>query len=318
MDTLRVGTRRSALAMTQTQQIIDALQPYLDDHEVEKKEIVTKGDRILDVSLSKVGGKGLFVSEIEQALLAHEIDFAVHSMKDVPAKLAKGLCIAAIPKRQDPRDLLITKSVISIEDLPSHARVGTSSLRRLAQLKKIRPDLVIEPLRGNIDTRLRKLEEFDAIILAVAGLARMGWWKDEQLIVEQKQYIASPIPTSLMIPAVGQGALAIECREDDEKIIRLVASLHDETTALCVQQERAFLQAVGGSCEIPVGAYSVSLFANQHQFQAIIGSADGRELMVEKGILDRRPQSGEDFARNMLQNGAAKLLTTWSSQNGND
>lgn len=210
MRNIIVGSRRSKLAMTQTKWVIKKLEELNPDFTFEIKEIVTKGDRILDVTLSKVGGKGLFVKEIEQAMLSGEIDMAVHSMKDMPSALPEGLMVGCIPKREDPRDVLISKGRQKLADLKQGAVVGTSSLRRSAQLLQMRPDLEIKWIRGNIDTRLKKLEteDYDAIILAAAGLSRMGW-KDD--------VVTEFLDPESCLPAVGQGALAIECRGSDEE-----------------------------------------------------------------------------------------------------
>jgi len=250
--TIVVGTRQSALALTQTGQVIADLERLARELGLavrfETRRIVTKGDRILDVTLSKVGGKGLFVKEIEQELLAGGIDIAVHSMKDVPHTLEDGLVIGAVPRREDPRDALIARAARSIAELPRGARVGTSSLRRVCQLKRLRPDLALEPVRGNIDTRIRKLETegFDAIILAMAGLRRMGW----------EDRASAPIPVEDCLPAVGQGALGVECRADDEEMLSLLRRYNDETTARAVEAERSFLAELNGGCQVPIGAYA--------------------------------------------------------------
>ena len=218
------------------------------DCQFEIKKIVTKGDRILDVTLSKVGGKGLFVKEIEQALTDGEIDIAVHSMKDMPFELPEGLVVGAIPKREDARDALITRGNRSLDELPQGALVGTSSLRRASQLQHHRPDLRIESIRGNIDSRLRKLEEenFDAIMLAAAGLHRIGW----------QDRISEYLPPELCLPAVGQGALCIECRGGDAFVLDLLGKFQHEPTALAVRAERAFLGRLNGGCQVPLGAYA--------------------------------------------------------------
>ncbi|MCG7410189.1 hydroxymethylbilane synthase [Paenibacillus sp. ACRRX] len=305
MRKIRVGTRQSALALTQTGQVIAALEAICREYdlpfEFEMHKIVTKGDRILDVTLSKVGGKGLFVKEIEQALIDNEIDMAVHSMKDMPWELPTGLCIGAIPKRVDPRDCLIMSKGSSIDDLPQGAKVGTSSLRRSSQLQAYRKDLVIEPLRGNIDTRLKKLqtEGFDAIVLAAAGLFRMDW--------EDK--ITSHIPIDISLPAVGQGALAIECREEDEQLLQLLEHYHSEDTARAVRAERAFLGRMNGGCQIPIGAY-----AAQHEqtgqltLTGMVGSPDGSTILkvVKEG--DHPENLGNAVAEELLSQGAEQLL----------
>ncbi|AIQ54415.1 hydroxymethylbilane synthase [Paenibacillus sp. FSL R7-0331] len=253
MRKIIVGSRQSALALTQTGHVIDDLTRLSAEHgfgfTFEVHKIITKGDRILDVTLSKVGGKGLFVKEIEQAMLDKVIDMAVHSMKDMPSELPEGLINGAVPKRVDPRDCLIATGAASLEELAEGARVGTSSLRRSSQLAALRPDLVIEPVRGNIDSRLKKLEngEYDAILLAAAGLTRMGW----------QDRVTSYLEPEVCLPAVGQGALGIECREDDAELRRLLALYNDEQTALTVTAERTFLGALNGGCQVPIGAYAV-------------------------------------------------------------
>lgn len=277
-----VGTRQSALALTQTGQVIDQLKALSAEHDLpydfEIRRIVTKGDRILDVTLSKVGGKGLFVKEIEQALFDGEIDLAVHSMKDMPYELPEGLLNGAVPKRVDPRDCLITAGGIAFEDLPQGAKVGTSSLRRSSQLMHARPDLRIESIRGNIDSRIKKLENegFDAIVLASAGLHRMGW--------EDK--ISSYLSEEVCVPAVGQGALGIECRDDDADVRHLLSLLNDERTACTVAAERSFLGALNGGCQIPIGAHARIMQeppdgARVLELTGIVGSPDGAVLLKE-------------------------------------
>ncbi|REE69517.1 hydroxymethylbilane synthase [Paenibacillus taihuensis] len=277
-----VGTRQSALALTQTGQVIDQLKAICAEHglpyDFEIRKIVTKGDRILDVTLSKVGGKGLFVKEIEQALFDGEIDLAVHSMKDMPYELPEGLMNGAVPKRVDPRDCLISANGLSLEELPQGAKVGTSSLRRSSQLKYARPDLQIESLRGNIDSRIKKLETegFDAIVLAAAGLHRMSW----------DGKISSYLSEELCVPAVGQGALGIECREDDAQVRELLALLNDPLTALAVSAERSFLGALNGGCQIPIGAHATIVGEAEDgsallELTGIVGSADGTVLLKE-------------------------------------
>jgi hydroxymethylbilane synthase len=243
---LRIGSRGSQLALWQANHISALLRER--GHEVEIEVIHTTGDKITDVALAKVGTKGMFTKEIEEALAAGRVDLAVHSLKDLPTELPKGFEIAAITKREDPRDAFCSRKYSNIEDLPQGARVGTSSLRRQAQLKAIRPDLEIHPLRGNVDTRLRKLEqgEYDAIILASAGLRRLG--KTELI----KQIIAAEI----MCPAAGQGALGIEIRQGDEKIRELLKFLDDPAARAATTCERALLGSLGGGCQVPIGAFA--------------------------------------------------------------
>ena len=245
---LRLATRRSKLALAQARAYVDTLKATDPTLQVEELHIVTTGDKIQDRPLQDLGGKGLFIKEVEEALLDRRASFAVHSIKDVPAELAPSLCLAAMPKREDPRDALLSREGASLADLPQGAKVGTSSLRRRTMLLRARPDLTILPLRGNVDTRLRKLAEgqVDAIVLAAAGLVRLG-------LAAQATEILEP---DASLPAVGQGALGIECREDDEQVRALLATTDDQNTRICVTAERAFMAAVGGSCQLPVAAYA--------------------------------------------------------------
>lgn len=295
-----VGSRRSRLALAQTKWVIKKLESLGLPYEFEIKEIVTKGDKILDVMLSKMGGKGLFVKEIEQALYDGEIDFAVHSMKDMPAELPEGLVIAAIPQRVDPRDVLISKHHLSLDELPEGAVIGTSSLRRSAQLLNIRPDLAIKWIRGNIDTRLKKLKEenYDAIILAAAGLLRLDWSKEE---------ITQFLPTAVFLPAVGQGALGIECRADDQEIIALLKHIHDRESGLAVQAERAFLARIEGGCQVPVAAHA-TIQGKEIRLTALVGSPDGKTI-IKESMSGQEPMSlGESLADRLLEMGAREIL----------
>jgi hydroxymethylbilane synthase len=307
MRTIIVGTRQSVLALTQTGQTVERLQAISDEagfsYTFELKPIITRGDRILDVTLSKVGGKGLFVKEIEQALHDKEIDLAVHSMKDMPFALPDGLVIGAVPKREDPRDCLIGPGAQSVSILPQGAKIGTSSLRRGAQLKAARPDLVIESIRGNIDTRLRKLEEegFDAILLAAAGLHRMGW----------ADRITSYLPPEICLPAVGQGALAIECRADDEEVLALLARFNDIVTARTVAAERRLLGLLNGGCQVPIGAYAVTadhVAAGEIVLTGMVASPDGSLLLKETAAGSDPEAVGEKVAQALLARGADAIL----------
>ncbi|KOS02654.1 MULTISPECIES: hydroxymethylbilane synthase [Paenibacillus] len=303
MRTIVVGSRQSALALTQTGHVIEDLNAlcaeYGMDLQFVVKKILTKGDRILDVTLSKVGGKGLFVKEIEQAMLAGEIDMAVHSMKDMPSELPEGLVNGAVPRREDPRDCLITLGAKSLEDLPQGAKVGTSSLRRASQIKSMRPDLQLEPVRGNIDSRLKKLETegFDAIILAAAGLHRMGW----------KERITSYIPEEDCLPAVGQGALGIECRASDEELLALLRLYNDRDTSATVAAERTFLGVLNGGCQVPIGAHAV--WAGQEiSLTGMVGSPDG-EVILKETLQGNDPQKlGEAVAASLIAKGAEQIL----------
>ncbi len=305
---LRVGTRKSQLATTQTGDVVAALKKERPDLDIETVEIVTRGDQILDVSLSKVGGKGLFVSEIEKALQEGVIDLAVHSAKDVPAILAQGLVIGAIPTREDARDLLIVKHGQSLLELPEGARVGTSSLRRRAQLLAIRPDLEIVSLRGNIDTRLRKLQDLDAIVLAAAGIRRMGWLTENRVSTTGVAYEATPLTPFECVPAAGQGALAIECREQDTEVRELLAALHDREAARCVTAERAFLAEVGGSCQVPVGAYATPSFSRLN-LTAMLADASGNVVLRGALMGEDARELGRELAARMLASGGDRLLS---------
>lgn len=308
MRTITVGTRQSALALTQTNQVIERLKEIAEHAGIacrfELKKIVTRGDRILDVTLSKVGGKGLFVKEIEQALLDGAIDMAVHSMKDMPWERQEGLSIGATPLREDPRDCLVTRGNVSLSELPRGARVGTSSLRRSAQLLAFRPDLNVESIRGNIDSRLRKLEEegFDAIVLAAAGLHRMGW----------KDRISEYLSPDICIPTVAQGALGIECRADDAFMLDLLGRFEDADTALAVRAERQFLGRLNGGCQIPIGAYAVvkddDAGGKQLEMTAVVGTPDGSRLIKEWGRGSDPIQLGDLLADKMIEQGADRII----------
>ncbi len=300
MRKIVIGSRKSKLALTQTEWVIEQLKQFGLPYEFEVKKIVTKGDKILDVTLSKVGGKGLFVKEIEQAMADKEIDMAVHSMKDVPSELPEGFVIACVPKRVDFRDAFISKSGQKLDDLPAGSVVGTSSLRRGSQILSRRPDLEIKPIRGNIDTRLAKLdtEDFDAIVLAAAGLQRMGWSDD---------VVTEYLEPDVMIPAVGQGALAIECREGDKDLQELLQKLNDSHTELTTTAERAFLYKIEGGCQVPVGAHAV-MENNEVTVTAMVGSPDGQTLLKET-VTDRDPAAaGSKAADLLIERGAGKLV----------
>lgn len=308
MRKIIVGSRQSTLALTQTNQTIQLLQTLSSEaglaYTFEVKPIITRGDRILDVTLSKVGGKGLFVKEIEQALLDQEIDLAVHSMKDMPFELPEGLTIGAIPKREDPRDCLISNGNLSLDELPKGAKVGTSSLRRSAQLQAYRPDLQIESMRGNIDTRLRKLREegFDAIMLAAAGLHRMGW----------KDRITEYLAPEICLPAVGQGALAIECRNNDDKVLKLLALLNDPVTERTVAAERRLLGLLNGGCQVPIGAYAQTQADHAESdivMTGMVASPDGERMLKETVTGSDPYEVGSQAAQALLNRGAETILS---------
>ncbi len=269
METVTIGTRGSKLALWQADYIAERLRAEYPGLIVEEFLMTTKGDKILDAPLAKIGGKGLFTKEIEQAMLAGEIDIAVHSLKDMPTEVPDGLVITAITERYDPGDAFVSNTYASLDDLPQGAVVGTSSLRRKAQLLHARPDLVIKDLRGNVNTRLSKLDagEYDAAVLAVAGLKRLGFGGR----------ITEVLPKSMILPAVGQGALAIESRADDTTVRGLVAFLNDAPTVACARAERAFLARVEGGCQVPVGVYATP-DGESLNVEAVIASLDGKRL----------------------------------------
>ena len=298
---IRIGTRGSQLALWQANWVKEQLIRKHPDLDVEIHTIKTTGDKILDVPLAKVGGKGLFVKEIEEALLDKSVDLAVHSMKDVPTELPDGLGIVAVSEREDPRDAVLGRESTPILDLPQGAKIGTSSLRRQAQLFAARPDFKIEPLRGNINTRLRKLKEglYDAIILANAGVKRLGWEKE----------VTEVIDPDVMLPAIGQGALGIEARLDDEVTLGKIAFLNDEVTGSCVAAERAFLHRLEGGCQVPIAAYAVRE-GDEILITGLVGSVDGKKIIRES---DRAPAGeaaklGDALASRILEAGGREIL----------
>lgn len=301
MRKIVVGSRRSKLAMTQTKWFIDQMKAAGAPFEFEIKEIVTKGDRILDVTLSKVGGKGLFVKEIQDALFNKEIDFAVHSMKDMPANLPEGLMIGCIPKREDARDAFISNNHVKFMELPIGAVVGTSSLRRSSQLLLLRPDLEIKWIRGNIDTRLRKLHdgEYDAILLAAAGMKRIGW--KEEIVTEY-------MSVEDCIPAVGQGALAIECRSDDAELLQELAKVNDEKTWQEVEAERTFLSEMNGSCQVPIAGFA-ELQDEKITFTGFIASPDAKEIFKKTVTHENAQTAGSEVAKALRQQGADDVIS---------
>ena len=301
MRKIVVGSRKSNLALTQSKWVIEELKRVSNGkYEFELKEIVTKGDRILDVTLSKVGGKGLFVKEIEKAMYDKEIDFAVHSMKDMPAVMPEGLIIGSIPVREDSRDAFISKDGRTLDQLPAGAIIGTSSLRRGSQILAARPDLEVKWIRGNIETRMRKLKEenFDAIILAAAGMKRVGW--DESIITEY-------LEPEVCVPAVGQGALAIECREDDSELLELIKKINDDYTEKTVKAERTFLHLLNGGCQVPIGGYA-TLEGNEITLTALVGSKDGDIILKEKITGNNPEEVGKEAADRLAARGAKQLI----------
>ena len=296
-----IGTRSSKLALWQAGFVAECLKEEYPGLEVEMKLMTTKGDKILDAPLAKIGGKGLFTKELEQEMLEGGIDLAVHSLKDMPTEVPEGLVIAAITKRADPGDAVVSLKYGHFADLPQGAKVGTSSLRRKAQLLHARPDLNIQDLRGNVNTRLRKLEEenFDAIVLAVAGLTRLGF----------KDRIAEVMPRDIMLPAVGQGALAIEARGDDAEILDMLAFLNDEDMVACAKGERAFLAKVEGGCQVPVGVYG-SVEQDELQLEAVIASLDGARLYRDRltGNKSEAEELGGELAEKLLAAGGLEIM----------
>ena len=301
MRKIIVGSRRSKLALTQTNWVIQQLRDLGLPFEFEVKEIVTKGDRILDVTLSKVGGKGLFVKEIEEALLSNEIDMAIHSMKDMPALLPEGLTIGCIPIREDHRDVLISKDGSTLEQLKKGAVVGTSSLRRSAQILAKRPDLQIKWIRGNIDTRINKLkeEDYDAIILAAAGLSRLGW---------SKEIVTQYLDDTLCVPAVGQGALSIECRSSDAELLQELAKFTCRSTEKTVTAERAFLYAMEGGCQVPIAGYATIDDRDEIALTALVASPDGTVILKEQVIGHDAEEVGKRAAQLIKERGGQQLI----------
>jgi hydroxymethylbilane synthase len=305
---LRIGSRGSQLALWQANHISELLRAR--GHEVEIEIIHTTGDKITDVPLAQVGakgglGKGIFTKEIEEALAAGRVDLAVHSLKDLPTELPPGFEIAVITERQDPRDAFCSRLYAKVEDLPKGGRVGTSSLRRQAQLKAIRPDLDIHPLRGNVDTRLRKLElgEYDAVILASAGLKRLG----------KTELIKQIIPTEIMCPAAGQGALGIEIREGDTTTRQHLEFLNDSAARAATTCERALLNRLGGGCQVPIGAFA-EVRKDDHggklHLQAIVADPDGSRLLREwrDGNLNDPENLGNEVGETLLRRGGDEIL----------
>jgi hydroxymethylbilane synthase len=319
-NSIVIGTRGSKLALWQAEWVAAELTRRNPQAKVELRKIKTTGDKILDVPLAKVGGKGLFVKEIEEALLRKEVDIAVHSMKDVPTDFPEGLHLAAICEREDPRDAFIAPmrdgvfTIRAFTDLPRGATVGTSSLRRACQLLHLRPDLVIVPLRGNLDTRLKKLDEgqFSAIILAAAGVKRLGW----------QQRITEVLDVATSLPAIGQGAVGIECRSDDEYINTIVSALDHRETSVCVRTERSFLRRLEGGCQVPIAAHAQLIQRATGApathlspdalltLDGLVGSTSGDRLI--RGRLSAHPSQAEslgvELANHVLSRGAAEIL----------
>lgn len=300
-QTLRIATRQSRLALWQAEHVAARLREAHPDLEVVLVPMTTTGDRVLDRPLAQVGGKGLFIKELEVAISEGRADIAVHSMKDVPTELPPGMTIAAFLPRADPRDAFVSSRYANFQALPQGARVGTSSLRRQSQLKATRPDLEILPLRGNVDTRLRKLDEgqYDAIILAAAGLIRLGL---EQRIVHRLDFADS-------LPAVGQAIVGIECRSDATDVLALLRALDDPTSRCCCEAERAFARRLQGSCQSPIAGYA-ELHGNELTLRGVVGSEDGRTLYRDRtqGAAADPQTLGIQLADRLLAAGADVLL----------
>ncbi len=300
-EIIRIATRKSPLALWQAEYVSARLRREHPGLGVELVTMTTQGDKILDTPLAKVGGKGLFVKELEQGMLEGRADLAVHSMKDVPMELPEGLHLGAICPREDPRDAFVSNTYERLEELPQGARVGTSSLRRTCQLRAMRPDLEILDLRGNVNTRLAKLDagEYDAVILACAGLLRL----------EMGGRIREPLAPELLLPAVGQGAVGIECRADDERINGLLAPLNDPDTALRVRAERAYNHRLEGGCQVPIGGFA-ELSHGVILLRGLVGRPDGSEVV--RGDISGRPEDGEELgtvlAEDLLSRGADAIL----------
>jgi len=303
MTTVRIATRKSALALWQAEYVKAQLEHFHENINVELVPMTTKGDIILDTPLAKVGGKGLFVKELEVAMLEDRADIAVHSMKDVPVDFPEGLGLEVICPREDPRDAFVSNTYATLGDLPQGAIVGTSSLRRQCQLKAKRPDLDIRDLRGNVNTRLRKLDEgqYDAIILAAAGLIRL----------EMSERIAQFIEPEEMLPANGQGAVGIECRQNDKQIKALLAPLECSETRSRVLTERAMNKALEGGCQVPIASYSLlSSDGKEINLRGLVGAIDGSEIIESEitGPVEQGEALGESLAQELLSRGADKIL----------
>jgi len=298
---IRIATRKSPLALWQAQFIKQQLQVLHPELNIEFVKIVTQADKFIHTPLSQMGGKGLFVKELEDALLQNHADIAVHSIKDLPSELPQELELAVFCKRDDPRDALISQKFLALKNLPPQAKVGTSSLRRQCQIAAIRPDLKLENLRGNVDTRLTKLKDgyYDAIVLAVAGLKRL----------QLEKTISEYFPTHEILPAMGQGAIGIECRKKDAATIDIIKKLDDLTTRQCITAERAMNKEFGGNCQTPVAGYA-TIINDQLTLQGLVGKVDGSLLLraTKTGHSDDAEKIGKDVACNLIEQGALEIL----------
>jgi len=298
---LRIGTRGSQLALFQANWVKDQLVRTRPELKVTLIKIKTTGDKIQDAPLAKIGGKGLFVKEIEEALIQRKIDLAVHSIKDVPTEFPKGLHLSVITKREDPRDVFISKDGKTLKDLPQGAKIGTSSLRRQAQLLHFRSDLELIPLRGNLDTRLKKLKtlNLDAIVLALAGVKRLG--------LEER--ISEIIPIDISLPAIGQGALGIETRMDDRVVEDQIRFLNDPDSSIAITAERAFLKKLEGGCQVPIAAFAQKV-GSTLQIDGLVGTIDGKRLIRHhlEGPIEEAEPLGTQLAEILLVKGAKEIL----------
>lgn len=299
LGTLVLATRRSRLARRQTEAVASALRRAWPDLKIEVQLITTQGDRAHDRPLPEIGGKGLFTQELEQALRAGRADLAVHSLKDLPIEDAEGLILGAIPRRADAREVLVAVGPHRLMDLPAGAVVGTSSLRRQAQVLARRPDLIVRPIRGNVETRIRKVQQgqFDAVLLAAAGILRLGL----------ADHVTEWFDFDVMLPAPGQGALAVQCRPEDGDVLKLLERLDDATTRAAVIAERAFLHALGGGCSAPVGAYA-HMEGQAIHLAGVVARLDGREVIRVDGTGEDPLRLGEDVAGEALSRGAQRVV----------
>ena len=302
MTQIRIATRKSKLAIWQAEHVASLLHQYYPELEITLVKITTAGDKIIDRPLNKIGGKGLFIKELEQLLLDNKADIAVHAMKDVPYQLPSGLLISTILKRENHHDALVSNKYKNLHNIPNNAIIGTSSLRRQAQLLAQQPNIIVKPLRGNLDTRIKKLDsgEYDAIILACAGLERLGW----------KSRIAAELPDT-MLSAVGQGAIGIECRQNDTKIIEILAKLNDEITWNCITAERSMNRALGGSCHTPIAGYA-EIDNDKLQLTGLVAMTDGSKIIRAKssGTIDIANEIGQQVAKNLLDQGANSIIAS--------
>lgn len=308
---ITIATRKSQLALWQAEHVRERLQHFHPDLQVELLTMSTQGDRILDSPLSKIGGKGLFVKELEQSMLRGDADIAVHSMKDVPVELPDGLHISTVLTREDPRDAFVSNDYNSIDELPESARVGTSSLRRRCQLAKLRPDLNILDLRGNVNTRLSKLDagDYDAIILASAGLIRLKF----------ESRIRNFLEPDVMLPAIGQGAIGIECRNEDQRILEILAPLNDDKAHVRINAERALNHRLQGGCQVPIGGHAI-LENGEIMLRGLVGKPDGSTIIhgVINGRMEDAEELGIKLADDLLSRGAAEILENlFTSQEDN-